>query len=209
MTARWFPPAACFRPAIGRTTPISRDIPSIAKAKELLTTAGYGDSNPLKFPFMGYTIRPRVQPRRRSSWHRDPGILEEGRRRSRNPDRRMDSVPDRPARRQIPGFAQWLEGDNGDPDNFLYSLLGQAERGWLEHELVRQPGCRELVRTGSEVTDQEQRKTLYHQAEQTIVDDAPWVFLGYQKHQVVARTNVQNLTLQPTYIYYLSKVTKS
>ena len=26
----------------------------------------------------------------------------------------------------------------------------------------------------------EERKQLYHQAEQIVVDDAPWVFLGYQ-----------------------------
>jgi ABC-type transport system substrate-binding protein len=42
-----------------------------------------------------------------------------------------------------------------------------------------------------------------------IVDDAPWVFLGYQKHQVVIRSNVTDFQLQPTYIYYLAGVKKS
>ena len=56
---------------------------------------------------------------------------------------------------------------------------------------------------------QEERKALYQQAEQIIVDDAPWVFLGYQKHQVVTRANITDFQLQPTYIYYFAGVSKA
>ena len=52
------------------------------------------------------------------------------------------------------------------------------------------PRSKSCSNQAQEITDQEQRKTLYHQAEQIIVDDAPWVFLGYQKHQVVTRANI-------------------
>ena len=47
------------------------------------------------------------------------------------------------------------------------------------------------------------------QAEQIIVDDAPWVFLGYQMHQVVTRANITDFQLQPTYIYYFAGVGKA
>jgi peptide/nickel transport system substrate-binding protein len=55
-------------------------------------------------------------------------------------------------------------------------------------------------------SDQEKRKEIYYQAEQLIVDDAPCVFLGYQKHQVVTRANITDFQLQPTYIYYFAGV---
>jgi peptide/nickel transport system substrate-binding protein len=55
----------------------------------------------------------------------------------------------------------------------------------------------------------EERKALYQQAEQIIVDDAPWVFLGYQMHQVVTRANITDFQLQPTYIYYFAGVSKA
>jgi peptide/nickel transport system substrate-binding protein len=67
----------------------------------------------------------------------------------------------------------------------------------------------DLLIQAQRISDQEQRKQLYHQAEQLIVDDAPWVFLGYQKHQVVIRTTVTDFQLQPTYIYYLAGVKKA
>ena len=55
----------------------------------------------------------------------------------------------------------------------------------------------------------EERKKLYQQVEQIVVDDAPYVFLGYQLHQVVTRANITDFQLQPTYIYYLAGVSKA
>ena len=46
-----------------------------------------------------------------------------------------------------------------------------------------------MLNQAKEVSDQEERKRCT-KAEQLIVDDAPWVFLGYQKHQVVTRANI-------------------
>ena len=66
-----------------------------------------------------------------------------------------------------------------------------------------------MLNQAKEVSDQEERKALYQEAEQLIVDDAPWVFLGYQKHQVVTRANITDFQLQPTYIYYMSGVSKA
>ena len=80
----------------------------------------------------------------------------------------------------------------------------RATLRWYEN-----PEVDKLLDQAQEVTDQEERKTLYHQAEQLIVDDAPWVFLGYQKHQVVTRANITDFQLQPTYIYYFAGVSKA
>ncbi len=100
-------------------------------------------------------------------------------------------------------------GDNGDPDNFLYSLLAGPSAGGANTAFYRNDEVDNLLSEAQQVTDQEERTELYHQAEQLIVDDAPWAFLGYQKHQVVTRANVTGFQLQPTYIYYLVGVGKA
>ena len=81
---------------------------------------------------------------------------------------------------------------------------GQAGRG--QHALSTTTRRSRNCSSGVAVADQEERKKIYHQAEQLIVDDAPWVFLGYQKHQVVTRANITDFQLQPTYIYYFAGV---
>ncbi len=102
----------------------------------------------------------------------------------------------------------WM-GDNGDPDNFLYSLLASENVGQSNTSWYANPQVDELLVQAQEATDQEERKRLYQQAEQIIVEDAPWVFLGYQKHQVVTSTTLQDFVIQPTYIYYLAGVGKA
>jgi peptide/nickel transport system substrate-binding protein len=178
------------------------------KAKELLTTAGYGDGNPLKFTLMVYTIPRGYNPAAdrlgtaiQEYWKKagvEAEIQTEEWTQYRE-DRRADKF-------QV-SLSGWM-GDNGDPDNFLYALLGKPNEGGSNTSWYDNPDVEKLLEQAQEVTAQEERIPLYHQAEQQIVDDAPWAFLGYQKHQVVARTNVKNLTLQPTYIYYLSAVSK-
>lgn len=102
----------------------------------------------------------------------------------------------------------WM-GDNGDPDNFLDSLLAGHSAGAGNTSFYANPDVDALLAQAQKEAGQEQRKALYQQAEQIIVDDAPWVFLGYQKHQVVTRANVTDFQLQPTYIYYLAGVSKA
>jgi ABC-type transport system substrate-binding protein len=180
-----------------------------AKATELLTAAGYNEANPLKFTFMVYTVTRGYNPAAdrlgtaiQEYWKQvgvDAEIQTEEWTQYRV-DRRADKF-------QV-SLSGW-QGDNGDPDNFLFALLGGPNVGATNTSWYVNPEVDRLLGEAQVETDQEKRKALYHQAEQIIVDDAPWAFLGYQKHQVVTRKNVTNFTLQPTYIYYLSAVTKA
>jgi peptide/nickel transport system substrate-binding protein len=88
-------------------------------------------------------------------------------------------------------------------------LLAGPSKGAANTAYYGNPKVDDLLHQAQIISDQEQRKTLYQQAEQLIVDDAPWVFLGYQKHQVVTRANITDFQLQPTYIYYLAGVSKA
>ncbi|MGI8477012.1 MAG: ABC transporter substrate-binding protein [Thermomicrobiales bacterium] len=181
----------------------------VEKAKALLATAGYGADKPLKFTFMVYTIARGYNP---AADRLGTAIQEYWKKVGVEADIQTEEWTQYKTDRRADKFQVSLDGwqgDNGDPDNFLYSLLGKANQGGSNTSGYDNPDVEKLLTDAQAITDQTQRKAIYHQAEQLIVDDAPWVFLGYQKHQLVARANVKNLTLQPTYIYYLAAVTKS
>ena len=179
------------------------------RARELLAEAGYDEGNPLTFTFMAYTIPrgynpvgDRLATAIQEYWS-EVGVeaeIQTAEWTQYRADRRADMFQC--------SLSGW-QGDNGDPDNFLYSLLAGASKGAGNTAFYENPEVDALLRQAQEVSDQEARTELYHQAEQLIVDDAPWVFLGYQKHQVVTRANITDFQLQPTYIYYMSGVSKA
>ena len=179
------------------------------KAKELLAKAGFNEGNPLTFTFMAYTIPRGYNP----VGDRLATAIQEywskvGVQAQIQTEEWTQYRADRRADKFQCSLSGW-QGDNGDPDNFLYSLLAGDSKGAGNTAYYDNPDVNDLLRQAQTVTDQEQRKELYHKAEQTIVDDAPWVFLGYQKHQVVTRANIIDFQLQPTYIYYFAGVSKA
>ena len=179
------------------------------KARELLAAAGYDEGNPLTFTFMSYTVPRGYNPAGdrlataiQEYWS-EVGVnaeIQTAEWTQYRADRRADMF-------QV-SLSGW-QGDNGDPDNFLYSLLAGASKGAGNTSYYDNPEVNKLLEEAQLVSGQEERTEIYHQAEQIIVDDAPWAFLGYQKHQVVTRANVTDFQLQPTYIYYLAGVGKA
>ncbi|MBA3416608.1 MAG: ABC transporter substrate-binding protein [Chloroflexia bacterium] len=180
-----------------------------ARATELLAEAGYDESNPLSFTFMAYTLPRGYNP---AADRLATAIQEYWAAVGVNAEIQTQEWTQYRADRRADLFqcslSGWM-GDNGDPDNFLYSLLAGPSAGGANTAFYRNDEVDNLLSEAQQVTDQEERTELYHQAEQLIVDDAPWAFLGYQKHQVVTRANVTGFQLQPTYIYYLQGVGKS
>jgi peptide/nickel transport system substrate-binding protein len=179
------------------------------KARELLAAAGYDEGNPLTFTFMAYTIPRGYNPAGdrlataiQEYWS-EVGVQAE--------IQTMEWTQYRAERRESQfsvSLGGW-QGDNGDPDNFLYTLLGGPNKGNGNVAFYENPEVDKLLVEAVRVSDMEERKKLYQQAEEIIVEDAPWVFLGYQKHQVVTRANVTDFQLQPTYIYYFAAVGKA
>jgi peptide/nickel transport system substrate-binding protein len=179
------------------------------KATDLLKQAGYDESKPLKFTFMVYTVPRGYNP---AADRLGTAIQEYWKKVGVQADIQTEEWTqyrvDRRADKFQISLSGWM-GDNGDPDNFLFSLLGSANIGSSNTSWYKNPDVDKLLDEAQKTSDQNQRIPLYHQAEQQIVDDAPWAFLGYQKNQVVLRSNIQNFNLQPTYIYYLAGVKKS
>jgi len=91
--------------------------------------------------------------------------------------------------------------DNGDPDNFLYTLLDSDNTtgsrpsnlafyssGWF-HDLILQ---------AQRVTDRTERERLYSQAQAIVAADVPWVALAHPKVVFATRSRVHGLVVQPS-----------
>ena len=179
------------------------------KAKELLKSAGYDESNPLSFTLMAYTVPRGYNPAGdRLATAIQEYWTEVGVNAQIQTEEWTQYLQDARADKFQCQQGGW-QGDNGDPDNFLYALLGGPSKGAGNTAFYESSEVDKLLADGVAVADQEERKKIYHQAEQLIVDDAPWIFIGYQKHQVVTRANITDFQLQPTYIYYFAGVGKA
>ncbi|MDW7649717.1 MAG: ABC transporter substrate-binding protein [Bacillota bacterium] len=101
----------------------------------------------------------------------------------------------------------WI-GDNGDPDNFLYALLGsdQWPTAGFNASFYKNDEVDELLKEARVTFDQAERTDMYLRAQELIMEDAPWILIDHEKQIVVTRDNVQNFKLHPTGVFRLSNV---
>jgi len=96
------------------------------------------------------------------------------------------------------GMFGWT-GDNGDPDNFLHTLLGceaSAVGGsnvakWCHQEF------QDLVVKAKAATDQAERTKLYEQAQVIFKDQAPWFTIAHAVQLKPVRKEVIDFKLSP------------
>lgn len=100
-------------------------------------------------------------------------------------------------------------GDNGDPDNFLYTLLDQdnAVVGRANNVAfyisARVHGLLSYAQTA---TDRAERERYYVEAQQLIAADAPWVPLAHSEIIVARRRNVIDLSIHPSAVLHFARV---
>ncbi len=89
-------------------------------------------------------------------------------------------------------------GDNGDPDNFLFTLLGGPSVGGNNIARYSNPRVDALLLEAQQLTDQKARERLYKEAQVLIKDDAPWIPLVHSTQLAASRANVVGYRLHPT-----------
>jgi peptide/nickel transport system substrate-binding protein len=91
-------------------------------------------------------------------------------------------------------------GDNGDPDNFLYTLLGSAAARLPAQNVAfyRSPEVDALLLQAQEEVDQAKRAALYEQAQVLIHRDAPWVPLAHMTQLAAFQRNYHGYPMHPT-----------
>jgi dipeptide transport system substrate-binding protein len=90
-------------------------------------------------------------------------------------------------------------GDNGDPDNFLNTLLGCAaakSNGSNIAKFCYQP-FEDLVQKAKSVSDQAERTKLYEQAQVIFKEQAPWFTIAHSVQLKPVRKEVVDFKLSP------------
>ncbi len=93
----------------------------------------------------------------------------------------------------VKGQTNWTHTNwtqRADPNGLLYILF--HSKGFANTTRYSNPEVDRLLEEAARIYDPEKRLPLYHQAEQMIVEDAPYVFLNYTAEFAVMNKKVQN-----------------
>ena len=96
------------------------------------------------------------------------------------------------------GMLGWT-GDNGDPDNFLYTLLGCASaqtNGSNVAKFCYKP-FEDIVLKAKTVTSQKERTELYEKAQVIFKEQAPWFTIAHAVQLKPVRKEVVDFKLSP------------
>ena len=89
-------------------------------------------------------------------------------------------------------------GDNGDADNFIYTLLDADNIGSNNYTYYDNQELHKLLVAAQTEVDENKRNDLYKQAQVIINDDAPWVNIAHSNSIIGAGANVKNYIAHPT-----------
>ena len=89
-------------------------------------------------------------------------------------------------------------GDNGDADNFIYTLLDADNIGSNNYTFYDNQELHEVLVAAQTEIDEDKRNTLYKQAQEIVFADAPWVPLAHSTPILAAASNVDNYIAHPT-----------
>ncbi|MGX2948349.1 ABC transporter substrate-binding protein [Frederiksenia canicola] len=95
------------------------------------------------------------------------------------------------------GMMGWT-GDNGDPDNFLNTLLSCAsvESGSNYAKFCHKP-FNDLVTQAVQETDKQKRTDLYKQAQVVFKEQAPWITVAHSTTYFPVRKEVKGYVVSP------------
>jgi peptide/nickel transport system substrate-binding protein len=93
-------------------------------------------------------------------------------------------------------------GDNGDPDNFLGELWGEANFPVVNWSRYKNPAFESLLAQALVVSDPAKRTPLYDQAQKLVLDDAPWIFVNSTLQIRAIQKNVKGYQLNPTQMFF-------
>jgi len=94
------------------------------------------------------------------------------------------------------GLFGWV-GDNGDPDNFLNTLLGCSAMNGFNVSRFCDSRYDALVKQAKRTTDMQERTRLYQQAQAIAKAQAPWFTLSHTVQFKAVRHEVQGFEVSP------------
>ena len=91
--------------------------------------------------------------------------------------------------------------DNGDPDNFLYTLLDSDNTmGGRPSNIAFYSNSwfHDVIGMAQRTTDRTERERLYSQAQAIVATDVPWVPLAHSQVVFATRADLKGLVVQPS-----------
>lgn len=89
-------------------------------------------------------------------------------------------------------------GDNGDADNFLYTLLDRDAIGSNNYSYYANDELHDILIEAQSNPDENARNELYKQAQEIIKEDAPWIPLVHSTPLMAGKANIANFYPHPT-----------
>jgi len=94
------------------------------------------------------------------------------------------------------GLFGWV-GDNGDPDNFLNTLLGCDSMKGFNVARFCDPQYDDLVKQAKRISNIEQRSRLYQRAQSLAITQAPWFNIAHTVQFKAVRREVVGFEMSP------------
>lgn len=112
-------------------------------------------------------------------------------------------------RREGDAFLYGWISDNGDPDNFLFTLLaGSQVNSGMNITRYHNDQLDTLLLSARNTTDPATRRELYTRAQEIIHRDTPWVVLSHSVYHAATARDIRGFVLSPTGWHSLYGVTK-
>ena len=92
-------------------------------------------------------------------------------------------------------------GANGDPDNFLYTLLDSDNTTGAHPSNVAfysNAWFHDIIGMAQRITDRAERERLYSQAQAIVANDTPWVPRAHRMVMFATRADIKGLSVQPS-----------
>lgn len=100
-------------------------------------------------------------------------------------------------------ISRWM-GDTGDPDNFVQPLFHPENMS--NGTGYNNPAVNEKMKLAQGMVNPRKRAELYHEIQQIIVDDAPWIFLFHPKIAAASRGGLIGLNISSLGIIKLEDI---
>ncbi len=113
---------------------------------------------------------------------------------------------DKAAKGEADAFLLGWTGDNGDADNFLYTLLDESNIGSNNYTFFKNKETHKLLLEAQTETDEAKRNELYKKAQVIISEEAPWVPLAHSTPLLAGKADIVDFLPHPTGSDILSKI---
>lgn len=171
----------------------------LEKAKQLLADAGYPDGLPNELVFYAMPVaRPYMPDGKKVAEAIQADFEKIGvKTRIESPEWATYLADLKKGEKEDLFMLGWT-GDNGDPDNFLFTLLHKDAIGSNNYSFYSNEEVNKLLSQGQSEADSAKREELYKQAQLLIKQDAPWIPLVHSTPLLAAKANLKGYVPSPT-----------